>query len=119
MPPSCPSCRLFQQPLVPVVSVEDGRWLLTAPLQPLMKPGGHGVIWKLMLDSGVFGWLREHDRQAAIVRQIRWVWGLHHACLVLYVVAGLVKRRGGRAVRERLKLGEELVTGALMACVRV
>ena len=39
--------------------------------QVLMKPGGHGVIWKLMLDTGVFDWLGAQGRQAAIVRQIR------------------------------------------------
>lgn len=36
-----------------------------------MKPGGHGVIWKLMIDAGVFDWLGAQGRQAAIVRQIR------------------------------------------------
>ena len=62
--------RLFPQPLVPVVAAADGRWLLNAPLEPVMKPGGHGVIWKLMLDSGVFDWLARTARTAAIVRQI-------------------------------------------------
>lgn len=37
-----------------------------------MKPGGHGVIWKLMIDAGVFGWLAAQGREAAIVRQIRY-----------------------------------------------
>lgn len=55
-----------------MVCGEDGRWLLEAPLRPMLKPGGHGVIWKLMLDAGVFDWLRGQGRQAAIVRQIRW-----------------------------------------------
>lgn len=41
-----------RQPLVPVVSAEDGRWLVTRPLQFMMKPGGHGAIWKLMHDEG-------------------------------------------------------------------
>lgn len=112
--------RLFQQPLVPVVSAESGRWLLCSCsnnnnnndhdssssgggstvlkspfisstsssdeedngckigdidnatyMNPHMKPGGHGVIWKLMKDKGVLDWLRnDHGRQAAIVRQI-------------------------------------------------
>jgi UTP---glucose-1-phosphate uridylyltransferase len=62
--------RLFQQPLVPVLDTIDAKWLLPAPLEPMMKPGGHGVIWKLMLDTGVFDWLRESERTAAIVRQI-------------------------------------------------
>lgn len=42
-------------------------------LQPMMKPGGHGVIWKLMIDTGVFNWLAAQGREAAIVRQIRCV----------------------------------------------
>jgi hypothetical protein len=24
----------------------------------MMKPGGHGAIWKLMHDEGVFDWLQ-------------------------------------------------------------
>lgn len=37
----------------------------------MMKPGGHGAIWKLMWDEGVFSWLgREQGRRAALVRQI-------------------------------------------------
>uniref|UniRef100_A0A1D2AAQ5 UGP3-like C-terminal hexapeptide repeats domain-containing protein n=1 Tax=Auxenochlorella protothecoides TaxID=3075 RepID=A0A1D2AAQ5_AUXPR len=62
--------RLFSQPLVPVLSAADARWLLPAPLAPLMKPGGHGVIWKLMLDEGVYDWLRGRGRAAAVLRQI-------------------------------------------------
>ena len=66
--------RLFEQPLVPVLSAEDGAWLLPEPLAPMMKPGGHGAIWKLMLDQGIFAWLARKRRDAAIVRQIRWAW---------------------------------------------
>ena len=66
-----PARRLFEQPLVPVLSAEDGTWLLPEPLAPLMKPGGHGAIWKLMLDQGIFAWLARKRRDAAIVRQIR------------------------------------------------
>jgi UDP-N-acetylglucosamine pyrophosphorylase len=36
----------------------------------MMKPGGHGAIWKLMRDEGVFDWLRAGGREAALVRQI-------------------------------------------------
>lgn len=45
--------------------------LLNNSWQVMMKPGGHGVIWKLMIDAGVFDWLGAQGRQAAIVRQIR------------------------------------------------
>ena len=57
--------------MVPVVSAEDGQWLLPEPLAPMMKPGGHGAIWKLMLDRGVFEYFAQRRRKAAIVRQIR------------------------------------------------
>lgn len=57
--------------MVPVVSAEDGQWLLPEPLAPMMKPGGHGAIWKLMLDRGVFEYFSQRRRKAAIVRQIR------------------------------------------------
>jgi len=60
---------LFMQPLVPVVTV-DGRWAYTSPLRPVLKPGGHGALWKLAEDHGVFDWLRFHNRQFALIRQI-------------------------------------------------
>eukprot|EP00884_Botryococcus_braunii_P021126 jgi/Botrbrau1/7698/Bobra.0159s0135.1 len=62
--------RLFRQPLVPVISAADGKWLLPAHNAPMMKPGGHGAIWKLMLDEGIFDWFEEQGRVAAIIRQI-------------------------------------------------
>ncbi|KAL3139801.1 hypothetical protein ABBQ38_004102 [Trebouxia sp. C0009 RCD-2024] len=64
------SFRLFRQPLVPLVSAADGKWLVPQGLAPILKPGGHGAIWKLMLDEGIFSWMYQHDREAAIVRQI-------------------------------------------------
>mmetsp|Transcript_2837 Transcript_2837/g.9609 ORF Transcript_2837/g.9609 Transcript_2837/m.9609 type:complete len:690 (-) Transcript_2837:227-2296(-) len=64
------SFRLFRQPMVPLVGAEDGRWLLPKPFSPKLKPGGHGAIWKLMLDEGVFDWFRGQGRKATIVRQI-------------------------------------------------
>ena len=65
---------LIEQPMVPMLALEDGRWLRDAegnPLRPLLKPGGHGALWKLMLDRQAFHWLCEkHGRSAALVRQI-------------------------------------------------
>ena len=57
------------QPLVPVVT-RDGKWVLTGPGRLLLKPGGHGVVWKLARDLGVFTWLQEQGVTKAIVRQI-------------------------------------------------
>ncbi|CAM6096695.1 unnamed protein product [Calypogeia fissa] len=62
--------RLFEQPLVPTVAAADGQWLLTKPLKTVLKPGGHGVIWKLANDEGIFKWFYSKERRAAIVRQI-------------------------------------------------
>lgn len=59
------------QPLVPAIDAEDGRWIITAPLAPLCKPGGHGVIWKLAYDKGIFRWFKDHGRKGATVRQVR------------------------------------------------
>ncbi len=59
----------FCQPLVPVVG-KDGNWVVPHAMSPLMKPGGHGVIWKLARDSGVISWLSEQGARKAIVRQI-------------------------------------------------
>ncbi len=59
----------FCQPLVPVVS-REGNWIVPQPMKPLMKPGGHGVIWKLARDSGVISWLSQQGVKKAIVRQI-------------------------------------------------
>eukprot|EP00250_Pteridium_aquilinum_P016574 c23169_g1_i1 orf=758-3574(+) len=60
----------FEQPLIPAVAAEDGHWLISEPLAPILKPGGHGVIWKLAFDRGVFDWFYKKGRKAAIVRQI-------------------------------------------------
>lgn len=56
---------------MPVLAADDGKWVVPEPLQPMLKPGGHGAIWKLMHDTGTFRWLASHNRQAALVRQIR------------------------------------------------
>lgn len=60
---------LFMQPRVPVVS-QSGVWAETAPFSPVFKPGGHGVIWKLAVDNGVFDWLDGFGSRKALVRQI-------------------------------------------------
>ncbi|MBS0616114.1 MAG: UTP--glucose-1-phosphate uridylyltransferase [Verrucomicrobia bacterium] len=61
--------RLFVQPLVPTLN-KQGQWCLQGPAQPLLKPGGHGVIWKLAREEGVFDWLFSLGRKKTLVRQI-------------------------------------------------
>ncbi|KAK8508246.1 hypothetical protein V6N13_055689 [Hibiscus sabdariffa] len=64
------SFRFFEQPLVPTVNAEDGQWLVRKPFVPVCKPGGHGVIWKLAYDKGIFQWFYDHGRKGATVRQV-------------------------------------------------
>jgi UTP---glucose-1-phosphate uridylyltransferase len=84
------SFNLFIQPLVPVVTI-NGDWVTVAPLQLMLKPGGHGVIWKLAKDQGVLDWLISKGFRHALVRQINNPvagtdyglcafigWGFHH-----------------------------------------
>lgn len=57
------------QPLVMLVD-SHGKWVVTSPLKLALKPGGHGVIWKLAQESGAFKWLQSKKVDVAIVRQI-------------------------------------------------
>jgi len=59
----------FAQPSVPLIS-EAGQWLLQDNLQLLLKPGGHGVIWKLASDNAVFDWLENKGSSKVLLRQI-------------------------------------------------
>ncbi len=63
------SFAFFCQPAVPAMD-KEGNWCLLRPLKPLMKPGGHGVIWKLAKDQGILDWLTELNKKKLIVRQI-------------------------------------------------
>jgi hypothetical protein len=60
---------LFTQPLVPVIDPE-GDWIQLPTGQVLLKPGGHGVIWRLMQEKGVVNWLFDHHAHLILVRQI-------------------------------------------------
>ncbi|KAL6841388.1 hypothetical protein ACP4OV_028906 [Aristida adscensionis] len=83
--------RLFEQPLVPVVNAEDGKWLISKSLFPVGKPGGHGAIWKLACDRGIFQWFRHHGRKGATVRQVSNV--VAATDLTLMALAGIGLRR--------------------------
>lgn len=63
------SFRFFIQPLVPTLNTK-GNWIWQGPLQLLLKPGGHGVIWQLAEQEGIFDWLASQDRPKALIRQI-------------------------------------------------
>ncbi len=63
------SFRFFCQPLVPTID-KQGNWCWKGTLKLLMKPGGHGVIWKVAKDEGIFAWFENLGRKKALVRQI-------------------------------------------------
>lgn len=63
------SLLFFTQPLVPVMTI-SGEWVMQGPLKPLLKPGGHGVIWKQALDSGILDYFISKERPEALIRQI-------------------------------------------------
>lgn len=63
------SIRFFTQPLVPAVN-RLGQWCMSGLLTPVLKPGGHGAIWKLAKDEGIFDWFESLGRKKCLVRQI-------------------------------------------------
>lgn len=73
----------FNQPLAPVIS-KEGHWCLSNPMTLVLKPGGHGVIWKLAIDNGIFEDLKKRGLKKALVRQINNpVAGIDHGILSL------------------------------------
>lgn len=63
------SFKFFSQPLVPTFT-KEGTWCLRGPMELLLKPGGHGVLWKLALEEKVLEWVESHGRKKALIRQI-------------------------------------------------
>ncbi|KGN45802.2 UTP--glucose-1-phosphate uridylyltransferase 3, chloroplastic [Cucumis sativus] len=88
--------QLFEQPLVPAIGADDGLWLVTKSFAPICKPGGHGVIWKLAHDRGIFKWFYDHGRKGATVRQVSNV--VAATDLTLLALSGI-------GLRQKKKLG--------------
>jgi len=63
------SVHIFKQPMAPVLT-KEGRWSFKAPLRLNTKPGGHGVIWKLAIDHGIFDTFGRLGIQKAFLRQV-------------------------------------------------
>jgi UTP---glucose-1-phosphate uridylyltransferase len=98
---------LFVQPLTPVVN-DLGEWAIEAPLKPILKPGGHGVVWKLIQDRGVFDILVRDGIKYAIVRQVNNpLAGLDHGILSLLGYGVQEKKVFGFASCERLVKSSE------------
>ena len=63
------SVMMFMQPMTPVIT-KEGRWSFKSPLQLNLKPGGHGVIWKLAIDNGIFEVFFSKGVRKTIMRQV-------------------------------------------------
>lgn len=59
----------IHQPLVPILC-HNGEWAIKGPLEIALKPGGHGVIWKLLHDQGALKWLKGNKQHKILIRQI-------------------------------------------------
>ncbi len=59
----------IHQPLVPVIC-HSGEWAVRDSLTLALKPGGHGVIWKLLQDQGALEWLKKNRHHKILIRQI-------------------------------------------------
>jgi hypothetical protein len=60
---------LFKQPSVPVVD-HLGLWQLSENKELILKPAGHGAIWKVCANQAIFDRLIQKGFEKAVVRQI-------------------------------------------------
>src|SRR6185503_3160144 len=59
----------IHQPLVPVIC-HNGQWAVEGPLSVVLKPGGHGAVWKLLVKQGALKWLKNGHHTKVLIRQI-------------------------------------------------
>ena len=84
--------KLFCQPCVPTID-EQGNWGLKGSMHLLLRPGGHGVIWKLAQEEGVFDWFSKRGRKKTLIRQINNVAaGIDHG-LLAFTGIGLAQNK--------------------------
>lgn len=95
------------QPSVPTFT-EEGNWCLQKPLKLLLKPGGHGMLWKLLREHRVFEALEKQGAQKALVRQINNpIAGTDYGLLAFLGVGHLESRAFGFASCPRLVNAQE------------
>ena len=98
---------LVKQPLAPLVNLE-GTWILGNQWELKKKPGGHGVIWKLARDEGVFDWFFSQHRSKGIIRQLNNpIAGIDHALLSFAGVGTTLEKKFGFLSCERTVNSQE------------
>lgn len=95
------------QPLVPVLC-HNGEWAIKGPLELALKPGGHGVIWKLLQDQGALKWLKDNKQQKILIRQINNpIAGVDHGLLALTGIGAKENKVFGFSSCDRYVQSEE------------
>lgn len=93
--------RFCVQPLVPMVT-ELGQWVMASETELYLKPGGHGVLWKLLKKEGIFQWLLDNGKEKALIRQINNpIAGVDHGLLAFSGWGYLHQKEFGFAACER------------------
>lgn len=88
---------VLTQPQVPMFN-EEGKWLVDSNNELQTKPGGHGVLWKLLEREGVLEGLRKKGIHHALVRQINNpLGGVDYGLLALIGIGFLEKKKFGVA----------------------
>lgn len=82
------SFTIFTQPLVPCVD-KAGKWVVNSSL--IRKPGGHGVIWLLAKEHGVFS---SFEKDTFVLRQINNPISGTDFGLLAFIGKGLQEQRG-------------------------
>ncbi|MFA6916156.1 MAG: UTP--glucose-1-phosphate uridylyltransferase [Parachlamydiales bacterium] len=96
------SFKIATQPLVPLISTE-GNWCVEKEFTPYLRPGGHGALWKIALDEGVFDWLIKQGRKYTLIRQINNpAAGIDGTLLAFAGIGSSQKKTFGFAACERL-----------------
>lgn len=94
--------QLLVQPLVPQIT-ENGDFSLAESLKLNLKPGGHGVIWQLASQEGVFDWLKAKKRSQMLIRQINNpISGVDDTLLTFSGIANAYKKSFGFVACDRL-----------------
>lgn len=93
---------LFPQLSAPVVT-EEGQWSMLDKDQLNLHPGGHGALWRMAEESGVFRWLKRQNVETLLIRQINNpIAGVDSGLLALVGVGKLEDKVFGFASCKRL-----------------
>lgn len=86
---------IVAQPLVPAVTT-SGHFAFNESFELVSKPGGHGVVWKLFQDAGVFNVLVKRGISYLLVRQVNNpISGLDHVLMSFFGMGMNLKKTFG------------------------